>query len=458
MNDVHPSLFPIYLLALSLLVGLIVEALVKYKRFAWSLPALIIYATTFAWYFVEFIYTPESLSQFSTEIIENSYYQIVLFLISFRLLIPYFTRKSLQNSQLNWTSSEWNPERILLYLSIIWGLLLSYGIIRMNGDVLGALLPLQSRSGVNMWSRAAAGGAGATGFIVSTASYTYLLITSFFVVLLPLQRKKSSKLINGCLVMIALPFYFLMGARNQLLAVVMPGYFSYLLFSKQKRWFKVVVTILGFFLLNHILTLIIAYRNIGFDMLFAINDISLGDSAGQKHLGLNMLGELCHINTFFQNGKIQLSYGGRYLAEAVNIVPRAIWPNKPLVGINYAVLRGFGGSNNDIGVFATISTGFIGQGILNFGPWLGAVIPSALFAIWASWLARLWMQSYSTLRLCLFLAALGVTFNLGRDITLLVLFPIIFGYALVRLLEYIFRKNRLKKHIRYTSCHTHYSR
>jgi hypothetical protein len=132
---------------------------------------------------------------------------------------------------------------------------------------------------------------------------------------------------------------------------------------------------------------------------------------------------------------LNLSYGKSYLEELLNIIPRAVWPGKPLLGIDYALLRGFGGGNADIGVVATLSPGMIGQGILNFGPWLGAVAPGTLFAVWAAWLSRLRVQSYSTLRLCLFLAALGITFNLGRGITLLVLFPIVFGYILVRFLE-----------------------
>jgi len=433
--DLYPTVFLVYCLALTLLFGLVVEALAKYKRRVWSLPALVIYATTFIWYFVELLYTPERFTIFSEKIIENSYLQVVLFLITFRLFLPSFTRRFIRNAQPQWTTSTWRPERLLFLIAIVWGLLLLYGVTRMNGDFLGALFPLKSRAGVHMWARAAAAGAGSTGFLVSAASYTYLLVCSFFGILLPLQNRKRVRVINVLLLLLALPYFFLMGSRNQLLAVLLPGYFSYALFSQQKLWLKVVVTIAGFFVLNEVLTIIIANRNTGFARLFSPGSSGFSDSIQQKHLGLNMLEELCHINTFFQQQMLNISYGSRYLAELLNVIPRAIWPGKPLVGIDYAKLRGFGGGNNDIGVVATISSGFIGQGVLNFGPWLGAIAPGIIFAAWGAWLARLWVQSYSTLRLCLFLAALGLTFNLGRDITLLVLFPIVFGYILVRFLE-----------------------
>lgn len=443
INDLYAAVLPVYYLALALLLGLVMEALAKYKRRAWSLPALVIYATTFIWYLIEFIYTPENLEKFSANIIITSYFQVILFLVSFRLLLPSFTRRFIRNAQLKWQASAWRPERLLLIVAVVWVLLLLYGVTRMDGNILGALFPIQSRAGVHMWGRAAAGGAGPTGFIVSTASYTYLLVCSFFGVLLPLQKRTSAKALNVLLLLLALPYFFLMGARNQLLAVLLPGYFSYILFSRQKPWLKVVITVLGFFLLNQVFTLIIAYRNVGFTTLFSPGNFALPDVPEQKHLGLNMLEELCHINTFYEQQILNLSYGGRYLAELLNVIPRAIWAGKPLIGIDYAQLRGFGGSNRDIGVFATISSGFIGQGILNFGPWLGAIAPGVIFAAWAAWLARLWVQSYSTLRLCLFLAALGITFNLGRDITLLVLFPIVFGYILVRFLERRERKKSL---------------
>lgn len=446
IDHLYPSILPTYALALVLLFGLVMEALFNYKKRVWSLPALVIYATTFIWYFVEFIYTPENLTTFTENVIRNSYLQVMLFLVSFRLLLPSFTRCFGRNAQLQWTTSIWRPERLLWLIAMVWGLLLLYGVTRMNGDIIGALFPIQSRAGGHMWGRAAAGGAGSTGFIVSTASYTYLLVCSFFGVLLPLQNRKSARAFNVLLLLVALPYFFLMGARNQLLAVLLPGYFSYALFSRQSVRMKVMVTVVGFLLLNQVLTIIIAYRNVGFTTLFDSGNLALPDVPEQKHLGLNMFEELCYINMFAQQQLLNISYGGRYLAELLNVIPRAIWAEKPLVGIDYAQLRGFGGASSDIGVFATISSGFIGQGILNFGPWLGAIAPGILLAGWAAWLARLWMQSYSTLRLCLFLAGLGITFNLGRDITLLVLFPIVFGYGLVRFLEASGRKKYQSPH------------
>jgi hypothetical protein len=428
--------FPkLYLFAFILLVVFASEALLKRHRLVWSIPALAIYATTAMWYLVESIYSPEALEKFSDEIIDSAYTQIILFLIAFRLFLPDLCRACLNKVKVPRSTIAFRPDRLLICVAIVWLGLLLFGISRLGGDFLGALFPVNSRSGVQMWQRSAAGGAGSTGFIISSAAYIYNLVCAFFFVLLPLQTKKEFKLLNLSMVLISLPYFILMGARNRLLAVILPGYFSYTLFSQDKVWKKVIISILSITILNYIMTAIIAYRNIGFESFFdprLNNNISLGH---QKHLGLNMLEELCFINTFYQDGLFSLKYGEGYIAELANVIPRAIWANKPLVGIDYAILRGFGGSSADIGVFATISTGFIGQGIINFGPYFGAIAPSFLLALWTGFLSRLWVQRESVLRRCLFLVGLGLTFNLGRDLTLLTLWPMVFGYLFVRFLE-----------------------
>ncbi len=56
-------------------------------------------------------------------------------------------------------------------------------------------------------------------------------------------------------------------------------------------------------------------------------------------------------------------------------------------------------------------------------------------ALWCGLLARWWQQRVSLLRMGLFLLALGITFNLGRDITNIGLWPVMFAYLLVRLAE-----------------------
>ncbi len=157
----------------------------------------------------------------------------------------------------------------------------------------------------------------------------------------------------------------------------------------------------------------------------------------EKHEGLNMFEELCWINTFLADGTYRPNWGQRYFAEAVNAIPRTLWAGKPTIGLDYAVARGQA-TTATIGTFgATISTGMIGQGVTNFGPWGGPPAAALLMSLWVAMLARFDLTGYRLGRLPLYAFGLVLTFNLGRDITLLVAFPLVFGYAIIRLAEMI---------------------
>jgi hypothetical protein len=153
------------------------------------------------------------------------------------------------------------------------------------------------------------------------------------------------------------------------------------------------------------------------------------------HEGLNMFEELCWINAFIQQGVYEPNWGQRYFAEIVNPVPRSLWPGKPMIGIDYAAARGQSGQQgadtDQSGVFATISTGMIGQGVVNFGRIFGPLAAALIMAMWAALLARQDLRGDELGRLPLLVMGLVLTFNLGRDITLITLYPFVFGMILV---------------------------
>ena len=305
-----------------------------------------------------------------------------------------------------------------------------------------------------MWDRAGAAAAGAEGFIVSIAGYLYMLMLASFGVLLFIVRKKSYRAFALALILVSWPYAFLQGTRNVTLFVVVPGIMYYVLFFKSPKIVKALIVVPIFLILELALREIVAYRDVGYE------NIQLAKVEGAQHLGLNMASELVYSLSFVDRGVMRLSYGGEYFQEIVNFIPRAIWPDKPLLGIDYSIARGFGlpfgDAVNDTGVVATIAPGVIGQGVLNFGPILGAIVAALLMGLWVAFLARLRAQG-TLLRTILFLLGLGLTFNLGRGITLLVLWPMVFGYIGVRLLEHVeHERMRLTKRTIQRSPHTEF--
>jgi hypothetical protein len=229
-------------------------------------------------------------------------------------------------------------------------------------------------------------------------------------------------------IVLSWPYALLQGSRNVTLAVITPALIAYLLLARKPPAMKVAVGIAAFVVVDLVMRAIIEFRDVGF------GSATFRNIEEAKHLGLNMASELVYIANFVGGGTMDISWGWDYLVELLNFVPRAVWTNKPLIGIDYAIARGFGGGEGDIGVFATLSPGFVGQGVINFGLWFGPFLAGLLMALWVGILTRLRYQGGAA-RTGLFLVGIGLTFNLGRGISLLVLFPFVFGYFGILILE-----------------------
>jgi hypothetical protein len=423
-----------YLAAATLLV-LVVESCVKLlNRDSFSI-ALAVYATVFGWYFVDPFINPEQYDYVPSFLINQSYGQVLLFLIGFRFFMPMAVRWIVQRqSNGAFGMQRFPPEQILICAAGIWVLLLIIGIARMGGDVIGALFPVDSRAGATMWGRGAIDTSG-SGFLIASAGYMFNALTAFLGVLIFFQRTAFWRLVAGAMFVISLPYFLLEGARSHFLAVILPFIITYLFYGRHPLMIKVAILAVAFVCLDQGFKLVTAFRGTGFrDLLAAEHPYELVDE-DLRQSGLNMIQELCFSNAYLNSGVASPAYGGRYLNELLNVVPRVVWPSKPLIGIDYAKWRGLGDPNSELGVVATVSTGMIGGGVLNFGQFFGPLAAGIIMALWTALLIRWWQQRISLPRLMLFMLGAGLTFNLGRDITLLVLWPVIFAYCFVRLIE-----------------------
>jgi hypothetical protein len=304
----------------------------------------------------------------------------------------------------------------------------------MGGDVLGAVFPLDGRAGPTMWGRSGVE-SSASGFLISFGGYVFNAVTAFLGVLVFFQRTTAWRLLAGAMFAITLPYFFLAGARSHFLAAVMPFMLTYLFYGRHRLILKLAILAIAFLCLNEGFKFVKVFRLGGFrEVLTSRNPYELlGEDVRQTDL--NMIQELCFVNAYLETGGTSPAYGGRYLNELLNFIPRSIWPSKPLIGIDYAKWRGFESDDDETGVNTTISSGMIGGGVLNFGRIFGPVAAGILMALWIGLLIRWWEQRRSLLRLVLFMLGAGLTFNLGRDISMLVLWPVIFGYCFVRLAE-----------------------
>jgi oligosaccharide repeat unit polymerase len=423
-----------YLAAAALIVLTVESCLKLLNRDSFSI-TLAVYVTIFGWYFVDPFLNPEQYSYIPSFLISQSYGQVLLFLIAFRFFMPFAVRWIVRRRSTAVSATQhFTPEQILVGAGAIWFLLLAIGIARMGGDVIGALFPVDSRAGATMWGRGAIANS-ASGFLIASAGYMFNAVAAFLGILIFFQRSAFWRLLAGAMFVISLPYFLLEGARSHFLAAILPFLITYLLYGRQLLIVKFAVLAVAFLCLDQGFKLVTAFRGTGFrDLLAAEHPYELVDE-DLRQSGLNMIQELCFANAYIDSGAASPAYGGRYLNELLNVIPRIIWPSKPLVGIDYAKWRGLEDPNSELGVSATVSTGMIGGGVLNFGPFFGPLAAGIITALWTALLIRWWEQRNSLLRLALFMLGAGLTFNLGRDITLLVLWPVVFAYCFVRLIE-----------------------
>lgn len=424
-------------LVAAVLLGLAAEACHRIRR-AWSIPALLVYGTIAAWYAGDMVQMGPTDFQnaFGTSLTTMALGQVILFLMGYRLCVQWLLPQRDASQVTVSAAARFRPQiidRLFVVLLGAWAVLFVIGLSVTDWNIAGVVWPPSSPGDkVGMFARKGIG-TGAD-FLLATGGYVYLLFCSFFGMMFVLMRKPMGW---WALLMVILtwPYFLFDRARNIMLALVLPTVFCYLVATWGGWWKKAGVTLLAFISIYFWFGQVMHYRDSEGGAYKVSSMLELQHEQTQQ-LGLNMLEELCYMDSFMAAGTYQPNWGARYLAEVVSIVPRTIWPGKPLIGYDYSYVRGFRDDTQEgDAVWATIATGLIGQGIANFGRFFGVLAAALLMAWWTRILAKLWLRRFELPRFLLFLFGCGLTFNLGRDITLLVLWPFVFAYVLVRLLE-----------------------
>jgi hypothetical protein len=438
-------------LDLALITGFVTECIVRRKE-PWTRPAGAVYLTIAFWYLGDWVYSqPEEFWVFSTGLIDRALIEVGGFVVAFRLIIALLYARSPWFWEASSDVEPFTPVATAMFfraLSVPWAALFGIGLFNAQFNILGILWPPSSPVPVTLYTQAALG--GSFSFLSATAGYIYVALCALFGVGFALSDGAIRKWFLA-MIFITWPYFLFDRTRHVMLTLLMPSLFAYLLL-RQGRWIRkaIVIAVLGL-AVNTWFLFVLNARNSERGVAGTFEDFltklsgaevlgTKNEEENKRHEGLDMLKELCYVNGYLASGEYEVNWGKRYFAELVNFVPRAVWPNKPMIGIDYAIVRGMEAGTTDdqslsLGVHATVSTGAIGQGLVNFGPVLGVLSTALLMSFWTGVLAKLWTQRYSILRAALFLVGLGLTFNLGRDITLLVLWPFVFAYIGARVIE-----------------------
>ncbi len=410
---------------------------------------LTVLGTVLAWYFGDAVYNDYAgyLETVGPDALDAAWWQVALFCIAFIGMAP-FAHKVINKKLLAQSSHLMgvvesggieNPdfqEGLDKAASIIfsaWLALMLIALFRTDFNFLGLFAPyVQGKH--QPWGRGQIGG----GFdaLISFAGYLHIMLAAVFGVIWALATNPRTRLLAMFVSILGLPWFFLDRVRNTMLAVALPGLLAWVFLRLRTGLIFKLAILAGFYIVVEGWMRFVIQTRSGADISLVFTQIGVGgvrerlSTVSVKHQGLNMFEELGWINKFIEDGRYQVNNGTRYFAELVNPIPRVLWRGKPLIGADYAIARGQFVMQG-LGVTATISTGMIGQGVVNFGPFFGVLAAAFLMAIWAAILARQDIKGEKTGRLLLYMLGLVLTFNLGRDITLITLYPFLFGYIML---------------------------
>lgn len=416
-----------------------------------GLPMLAVLGTVAVWYPGDALYNDYAgkyASEFSGGILDNAWWEVALFVTVFLVAAPVLHR--LINGRYVFRGSEvsrmlkrgTNHPAFQLHLNqlfwgcvLVWAALAVIGVVRLGlHESLYYFFPFLGHK-ADPWGRGRVG--GGIDALLSLASYIQIFVAAAFGVVAALAQDRRVRFWAVAACLITWPWFIIDRTRNTMLAVLVPAILAWV-FLRLRGGVLQKALVLGtcFVLINAWFGFVIANRS-EMDIATALQQkgFNLTQDEDVHNEGLNMYEELCWINVLMGNGSYNPKTGQEYLAEIVNPIPRSLWPEKPLIGIDYAEARGLSWSQGEAGVAATLSTGMVGQGVVNFGNIVGPAFAALLMAFWAALLGRLDLEGQRVGRIPLYALGLILTFNLGRDITLITLYTFIFGSAIVWWLE-----------------------
>jgi hypothetical protein len=431
----------------------------KSREEAWGIPMLAVLVTVGAWYLMDPIYNGYQayVNTFGEGVLSTAWWEVLLFLISLAVLAPVMSKKingglaasgsqvfmAIRSNRIDTDEFQDQIQMLSKYLLIGWCALMAVGLWRIDFNFMSLFFPYLVGDLSSPWYRQRIG--GSFDAILSLANYFQVMLTALWGVVLVLAKRPRIQMTAALVYFLAEPFYLFDRTRNTMLATLLPGLMA-LVTLRMRSSVMVKIAVLGaaFAMLNVWFLLVLEIRSQSGTLADAFKSGALsaaqkeGGQHKKKHEGFNMFEELGYINYFTDKGTYRPNWGNRYFAELVNPVPRVLWPSKPLIGVDYAIARGLAYGAVDAkegGVAATVSTGMIGQGVVNFDKILGPIAAALLMAIWVALLARQDLLGHDIGHLLLYAIGLVLTFNMGRDITLLTIYPFIFGWLLLNWLN-----------------------
>ena len=411
----------------------------------WGYPLLAVCATVLAWYHGDVLYNgyADYEDLFAKSILSAAWLEIALFGVALgAFIIPVSHALTFKlkkaTSSLEALLSGKTPlqalhpvlESVAIAILVLWIFLFGIFTWGANGDFLSVLAPYiwEPQQGLSR-GQLASSMMDSIFTVLQTFSILCASMAGVCAILLPSGPLRIAMVL---LVLLSWPPFLINRTRNTMLVIALPTILAQsFLRWRNRRAIQFAFLVVCFLAVNFWFKFIISNRDQTAIATAVKNVDARADVAEEesRHMGFNMFEELCWMNTLMESGFYTPAWGMLYYANFVNPIPRALWPGKPTMGLDYAIARGQG-EKEDGSTTATMATGLVGSGVSNFGRILGPIAAGFLMSLWCAFLARLDLTgNRDPARMLLCMLGLVLTFNFGRDITIQIAYPLLFGFA-----------------------------
>jgi len=432
----------------------------------WGYPAMAVCGTVIAWYHGDAFYNDygDYVEGFTDQLLDEAWMQVALFALAFGIFMGFvptifFGKLKSRSSRVDALISgktgldalQPSLEKLARVIFWFWLVLLAINIYGSGGDILSVVAPYLAGYGGGM-SR----GQIATSILDSLTVVVQTLLTlcaAVAGVCAALLRPGTGRNLMIAVIALSWPRFLLDRTRNIMLVVVLPWLISLVFIRWRHRLvLQVAMLAVSFLAINSWFKFVLANRGEnGIVEVVMHQELQASMDEDVRHQGFNMFEELCWVNCLTDDGTYTPAWGMLYFANFVNPIPRAIWPNKPTMGLDYAIARGQG-VNSEGEATSTVSVGMIGGGIANFGRLYGPVAAAFLMALWCAFLARLDLMGDDYGFLLIYTVGIVGTFNFGRDVNIIAAYPAFFGFGFLwtwRRFHILQNKNALHSPKRY---------
>ena len=269
-------LYTLSILPFSFWVALSITVFFGYRGWqlretAVGIPMIVVLLTVMTWYFGDAIYNnySEYCDELTAETLERGWWEVLIFVAAFVIFAPMIHQtmnrdllrrpssllRFIRYGGVNSPKFQCQIDLICLVLLIPWYILMSIALFRTDFNFQGLFAPYLAEK-ADPWGRGRIG--GGYDSLLSAANYTQIGLAAAFGVVAAVAFRSRTLITALLICFLTFPFYIFDRTRNSMLAVILPGFFTFVFLRVRAPMIvRVAILVVGFWIAQNWLMFVI---------------------------------------------------------------------------------------------------------------------------------------------------------------------------------------------------------